>query len=85
MRKKRRENTRPDPRAVLRLIAKPMLEAGRMTERDVERFARQMETARTAKARGAIVNEWLRLTCSSLKAATRRMLTAHAAQHPGPN
>ncbi len=85
MRKTKRESNRPDPRDLLRQIAKPMLEAGTMTERDVERFARPMETARTAKARGAIVNEWVRLTLAHLQTATRRIVTAHAAQHPGPN
>ena len=78
-------HTRPDPRALLRQIAKPMLEAGTMTESDVERFAQPMETAQTAKARGAIVNEWVRLTLDHLETATQRIVMEHAAQHPGPN
>ncbi len=85
MRKKKRESKRPDPRGLLRKIAGPMLDTGIMSESDVERFAQRMTAATTAKARGEIVNEWIGLTTAHLKAATRRMMSTHAAQHPGPN
>lgn len=85
MRKKKRETGRPDPRGLLRMIAGPMLDTGMISETDVERFAQRMTAARTAKARGEIVNEWMKLTIARLKASTRRMMSTHAAQHPGPN
>jgi hypothetical protein len=85
MKKKKRESRRPDPRGLLRKIAGPMLEIGMMGDTDVERFAQRMTAARTAKERGEVVNEWIGITIRHLRAATRRMMSTHAAQHPGPN